>query len=155
MWARVSGVGHQLVTAPSTRHHMSGISSLKSPCPRVAAESLGFCYCRSLSGRLIAAVAAAKPPRLHTVPQAALSPRVAEPSLRSTEPLPLRHLDVGTSCLATTHAQCSLLASPDAAAVRAPSRNCLAPRACIVPPAFASAAEFLCVHATANPLITP
>jgi hypothetical protein len=82
------------------------------------------------AGRLVAAAAAAEPPHLHTVPRAALSPCVAESSLRSTTsactlelPLPLHRLDAGTSCSATTHMQHSLLASADAAVVRAPLRR--------------------------------
>jgi hypothetical protein len=61
-----------------------------------------------------------------------LAPRVAEPSLCSIAPacmlaLPLHCLDAGTSRSMTTCVQHSLLASTDAATVRASSRRRLAP----------------------------
>jgi hypothetical protein len=118
----------------------------------MAAASSGFCWCHSPSDRLIAIAAAIELPHLHMAPQAALSPRAAEPSLCSTAPvctlallLPLRRLDAGTSHSVTTRAQRSLLASANAAAMRAPSRRRLAPL-CVRSPACVHHLEHACCH---------
>jgi hypothetical protein len=50
-WARVFGVSHRSVTAPSVRPNLSRISSPKSPYPHVATASSGFRCCRSPSHR--------------------------------------------------------------------------------------------------------